>query len=46
MLGADGQGRAELFGPDLLHMNAEGYAMWKKIIDPVLRQTWASVNKP
>lgn len=37
MLGADGQGRAELFGPDLLHMNAEGYDLWREAIAPYLR---------
>ena len=32
MLGADGKPRAELFLPDRLHLNAEGYALWKSVI--------------
>jgi lysophospholipase L1-like esterase len=32
MLGADGRPREELFLPDRLHLNAEGYALWKSII--------------
>lgn len=28
MLGPDGKVRAELFGPDKLHMNREGYKLW------------------
>ena len=38
MLGADGAPRAELFGPDGLHMNARGYALWTRIIAPELRR--------
>jgi lysophospholipase L1-like esterase len=37
MLGASGQPRAELFLDDGLHMNAKGYAIWRDLIDPVLR---------
>jgi lysophospholipase L1-like esterase len=37
MLGADGQARPELFGPDKLHMNAAGYELWKGIIAPLLK---------
>ena len=37
MLSADGQPRPELFGPDMLHMNPTGYAMWTKIIAPLLK---------
>ena len=36
MLGADGQPRPEIFGPDGLHMNSEGYELWKSIISPYL----------
>lgn len=36
MLGADGKPRPELFVEDNLHMNAKGYAIWQKIIQPVL----------
>ena len=37
MLGADGQPRPELFGPDRLHMNRAGYALWRGIVAPYLR---------
>jgi lysophospholipase L1-like esterase len=36
MLGPDGQPRPEIFGPDRLHMNPTGYALWTKIIGPRL----------
>jgi len=32
MLGADGLPRPEIFGPDGLHMNAAGYALWTREI--------------
>lgn len=32
MLDSDNRPRAELFGPDNLHMNATGYALWTKIV--------------
>lgn len=32
MLGADGQPRAELFGPDRLHLSRSGYALWRQEI--------------
>ena len=32
MLGADGQPRPEIYGPDRLHMNEKGYALWKDIV--------------
>lgn len=38
MWGPDGKLRAELFLPDMLHMNAEGYALWHKIITPYVVQ--------
>jgi len=41
MLGDDGQPRPELFGSDMLHMNATGYVLWQSIIAPVL-DAWAS----
>ncbi len=37
MLDADGQPRAELFGPDHLHMVAAGYAIWIDKIMPLLK---------
>jgi lysophospholipase L1-like esterase len=36
MLSDDGKPRPELFGQDMLHMNAKGYALWKKMLDPYL----------
>ena len=36
MLNPDGSPMAELFGPDKLHMNAKGYAIWQKEIEPHL----------
>lgn len=32
MLDVDGQPRTDLYGPDRLHMNSAGYAMWKTVI--------------
>ena len=37
MLDADGRPRAGLFGDDDLHMNARGYALWRRIVAPHLR---------
>lgn len=37
MLDASGQPRAELFQADGLHMNAQGYDLWKQIIGPALK---------
>lgn len=37
MLDANGQPRGELFMPDRLHMNAEGYAVWRKVVAPYLK---------
>lgn len=36
MLDGSGQPRPELFGSDMLHMNAAGYTLWTAIIGPVL----------
>jgi lysophospholipase L1-like esterase len=36
MLTSGGQPRPELFGADMLHMNAAGYAIWKSVLDPLL----------
>jgi lysophospholipase L1-like esterase len=32
MLGADGLARKELFSGDSLHLNADGYALWRQVI--------------
>jgi lysophospholipase L1-like esterase len=37
MLAADGSPRAELFRKDELHLNDAGYALWRKIIRPLVR---------
>ena len=34
MLDAEGQARADLYGPDRLHMNAAGYSLWRSVIGP------------
>ena len=37
MLGTNGQPRPELFMTDSLHMNPQGYEVWKAVIGPVLK---------
>ncbi len=36
MLGADGKPLPDIFVEDKLHMNAKGYALWTKIVEPYL----------
>ena len=36
MLGSDNKPREDIFLADRLHMNAEGYSIWKKVIAPYL----------
>lgn len=36
MLDKDGKMRPELFVGDMLHMNADGYAIWNKAVEPYL----------
>lgn len=36
MLTRDGKNRPELFVSDMLHMNADGYAIWQKAVKPYL----------
>jgi lysophospholipase L1-like esterase len=38
MLGADGTPIKEIFTEDNLHMNAKGYVIWQKIIEPYLKK--------
>jgi len=38
MLTPDGRPRPELFQEDMLHMNAKGYAIWRKVIRPYLKK--------
>jgi len=42
MLAADGMPRRELFRDDALHLNADGYALWKRVIRPHLESRQAS----
>ena len=37
MLGKDGTPRKELLAPDGLHLNREGYALWRKVVRPFLQ---------
>jgi lysophospholipase L1-like esterase len=37
MLNASGQPRPELFVADSLHMNAQGYDLWKQVVGPALK---------
>jgi lysophospholipase L1-like esterase len=39
MTDAQGNARAELFGPDKLHMNPRGYALWTRLVAPHLHAT-------
>ena len=43
MLGADGQPFNDIFIADKLHMNTKGYAIWQKLISPLLLQGEKSV---
>jgi lysophospholipase L1-like esterase len=38
MLGGDGKPIKEIFLEDNLHMNAKGYAIWQKLIEPYLKK--------
>ncbi|MEZ0276167.1 MAG: GDSL-type esterase/lipase family protein [Roseimicrobium sp.] len=45
LLDKDGKPRtAEIYLKDKLHLNEKGYAEWKAILDPALREEWAKVN--
>jgi lysophospholipase L1-like esterase len=37
MIGADGKPRGELFKPDGLHLNADGYKLWNELVGPHLK---------
>jgi lysophospholipase L1-like esterase len=43
MLGPDGNPRKDIYRPDRLHMNAEGYALWTAIIKPILMSRFGPV---
>ena len=36
MLGENGQPKADIFGPDKLHMNEKGYRIWQPLLEKVL----------
>ncbi|UKR54290.1 hypothetical protein K4A87_03830 [Xanthomonas fragariae] len=38
MLDVTGKPRLELFRKDRLHTTADGYAIWRKVVAPVLEQ--------
>ena len=38
MLGDSGEPRRELFRDDALHLNADGYALWRRVIAPYVAQ--------
>ena len=38
MLDDHGNPREELFGPDKLHMNRQGYDLWKSVISPYIQE--------
>ena len=38
MMGADGLPKPEIFVEDKLHMNAAGYAIWKEVVGPFLKE--------
>jgi lysophospholipase L1-like esterase len=39
MLGPTGLPRDELFQSDRLHMNAQGYAIWRRLLQPLVSAT-------
>lgn len=45
MLGADGQPRPELFADDRLHLNRAGYAIWARLLTPVLQEQLAAAGR-
>ncbi len=46
MLDGEGKPRAELFRPDGLHLNAEGYRLWSERIRPYLRELTPPAQGP
>ena len=43
MLGPDGKPREELFAVDRLHMNRDGYAIWRELLTPIVTAAGAQV---
>ena len=46
MLDAAGQPRPELFVEDRLHMNERGYAIWARILRPVVEREFIALTQP
>jgi lysophospholipase L1-like esterase len=44
LLTETGEMRPELYKPDALHMNAEGYALWIPVLDPLLKAGLAAAD--
>ena len=44
MLGPDGQPRPELFVDDQLHMNERGYAIWTRLLRPVVEKAFQAAR--
>ncbi len=42
MLGEDGMPRGDLLGPDGLHLNEKGYALWREVVAAKLKQQVAN----
>lgn len=41
---SSGQPIPGYYQQDMLHLNAEGYAKWRAILEPVVREEWAELN--
>ncbi len=44
LLDSTGKPDDSLFRTDKLHLNEKGYAQWKTILEPVVREEWAKVS--
>ena len=45
MLDEKGEPKKEIFKPDMLHMNSDGYALWQKVLQPYLDKALAAETK-
>jgi len=46
MIGEDGKPREELFIRDGLHLNKDGYALWKAIVEPIIERAISETATP
>ena len=46
LMDQDGQPIKSLFRDDQLHLSPVGYAHWLILLDPVIREEWAKVDRP